>query len=59
MTIAKIYADHIYITDVPMCLSIDRPDIHAFFIVPSDKVPFSYPICLKDLVDKMLQYPTP
>jgi len=40
-------------------VSLSKPEFHTYFLVPSEDVPFSYPIAVKDVVDKMLQYPTP
>jgi len=38
---------------------LSDPNFHVHYLVPDGDVPFSYPIPLKDLVDKMLLYPTP
>jgi len=40
-------------------VSLSRPEFHTYFLVPDSDVPYAYPISLKDVVDKMLLYPTP
>jgi len=40
-------------------IDCDKPDLHTYFLVPSEEVPFARPISVAELIDKLNKYPTP
>jgi len=58
-TVISVDAD--CIVNVINChpINLSKPEFHTYFLVPDSDVPYAYPISLKDVVDKMLLYPTP